>query len=1226
MATTQEIYEVTYSSPEITNLGDYLMSQDSPAFPSHPKPEWLKKGTNEVDWEVYAKAFCEYTNGTISNYQRIINSIRKTPQKNQVIAKQINYVDFPLRPSIKFSIPRENVDRIGLLTQGIEVASNDAGAFKAQALLELENDIKYYPILKSVEKGDDVSVGNLKKMYPNMTVWIWCRALSNDVKDGDLEGSFFDITPFCDNLTTSASKNGGNFQIGLGPILAEQDATDGRWSIKAQTLTISDDKQQFLASSSTDKLVTVNGKTASVRSSFMLHNCITTNDLVFIRFETLSLEQEQRAQDFAKGAFYIDKNDIAGRIYDMIGLVDKNSISVDHENRDVTIRVEGRDLSKLFIDDGTYFYALENKQGTLNFAGGSTAQNDLTRRLIYDNSIPYLGLYFNNSIENVLKFVIQQLSTIEVVPQDLFSSYGMVQASVYDLPGGQYLPKEILDKIPERRNTRFQLTNQEKTDQATYNKQIAAQKATAKQLITSLRKANGANIFEGKATTSVAEPLFATNIYSALHSFISDQYDANNLIIVGSQVTGWKTLTQLDASKNPISTTPESTFPINFLDYETQLFPSNSTLSRSEDTGGVVNAIYNIVSQEKKRATYSPKEELGLANGIWQIVKLVIDKQVANRRIVDASISSANGSLLNFIRKICQEPFVEFLMDTYKDQYYLIVRKPPHDKQAMIDMITGGCYSEGKSIDQQIDDQDDYYAKGQARNAIIDIEAVDVIQENFLFDDAEVYSWYHFTPQGNFFGNADDFSLSYIPALNFPEYADIWGSKPLDIVNNYLPYLPLDKKNTGIDYFSKQAFYDLKFLVDSHQYLPFTRKGTIMVNRDRRIKVGNPIRFKPTGEIFWVDSVSHSHANNNGSLDATTTIQVSRGMIEAFIYGITGKDVGDQLNPEKVYSYFSIINTQLDFSHQKAIPRYKTVTVQQTVIKDAFGNVITNKPATSTVAPAPVDPLSPFTGIGQPEMYMSPIIVAWAPSDKLYNSLKAAEGFIPSPKYDINGYAIGYGSHYYANGSAVQAGDAAISEPVASALLKATVLNRYFPTVKKQFPSLNFTQNELDALCSTAYNHGSIPGGSGDNNLVKAIYKFKRGTITGAQLKAVWVTAAITVKGSPIPLQTLINRRTEEADWFLTGHSPTQSSAVETVEVVETTKQVPTGEFDYVPDETQVLNNFKVDKQIFNFFLRKQHFDYHAAGYGQNKLDTVTIKGSNAAAVTSFSGIFNTTV
>ena len=68
-----------------------------------------------------------------------------------------------------------------------------------------------------------------------------------------------------------------------------------------------------------------------------------------------------------------------------------------------------------------------------------------------------------------------------------------------------------------------------------------------------------------------------------------------------------------------------------------------------------------------------------LAPGIWQIVKLLMDSSVSNRQIIDSSISMMTGSLKTWFDKVCQEPFVEFSGDTYGDEYFFFVRKPPFD-------------------------------------------------------------------------------------------------------------------------------------------------------------------------------------------------------------------------------------------------------------------------------------------------------------------------------------------------------------------------------------------------------------------------------------------------------------------------------------------------------------------------------------------------------------------
>jgi len=123
-------------------------------------------------------------------------------------------------------------------------------------------------------------------------------------------------------------------------------------------------------------------------------------------------------------------------------------------------------------------------------------------------------------------------------------------------------------------------------------------------------------------------------------------------------------------------------------------------------------------------------------------------------------------------------------------------------------------------------------------------------------------------------------------------YADIWGSKPFDQVSNYLDYTPRsgDKEMVKLGYYDQQLVHDLKYIIDSHAYLPFTRTGTITINGDRRFKKGTVVRHLGTGEVFYVDSVTHNYSISDNSIERLTTLQVSRGMVEKYVYGGKAKD------------------------------------------------------------------------------------------------------------------------------------------------------------------------------------------------------------------------------------------------------------------------------------------------------------------------------------------------
>jgi hypothetical protein len=178
---------------------------------------------------------------------------------------------------------------------------------------------------------------------------------------------------------------------------------------------------------------------------------------------------------------------------------------------------------------------------------------------------------------------------------------------------------------------------------------------------------------------------------------------------------------------------------------------------------------------------------------------------------------------------------------------------------------------------------------------------------DFEWYSGEVYSWYKISSQGLFFGQGDKIALAYLPAIYFPEYVEVYGSKPLDVVSNYINYAPLlSAKDSDASAVLRQVFRDLKYLVESNAYLPFTRTGSITIKGgDRRLKRGTMVYYKPTDEVFYIDSVTQSSVVGD-SLDRTTSIQVSRGMRKSFVEGVF-------INGVKT-SYFDIVNTQIDES------------------------------------------------------------------------------------------------------------------------------------------------------------------------------------------------------------------------------------------------------------------------------------------------------------------------
>lgn len=572
------------------------------------------------------------------------------------------------------------------IASNVVVPLRNLEAFIDDRIKEIISDPSYKPL-----NFDANSVSKSFRVNNSCSVWIWCRALGENG-----QGKIFNLTPFIEDITTNVGDNGGNFSMKLVPITCIWKDTLGgtsEWCLNEDNITeyVYRGSNNFASRDSLHKNKKANDINFSQkeRQTYMFHNIISPNDVVFIRFETMEMEANERKKEAQKSileSLTIDPSQLPNKVFDMIGLVDVNPISTMFAASDVSINITGRDLMKLVIEDGCYFFPTD-------FGGLSTppsTKGDVIKRLV-TGELSFFNAYVDRTIENSLKFIFNLLSNIEIAPSTLFS------------------------------------------------------------------------FFSGKTVRS-------------------EFTDSSN--------------------------TSAGTIPVD---------------------------------------------------GIWQIIKIAIDPNIGLRRIVDSSISTDSGSLLNFINKVCLKPFVEFYGDTYSDKYFFIVRKPPFDLFSIKSVI------ENKFV--------------------IDVEEYNVYSDNLQFNDSEIYTWYRIIPQGNFLGDSVDIALVKFPIRFFDEYAKIWGSRPYEVVSNYVDYKGVTQVNTSLqeDYLLKQATQDLAYMIETNAYLPFTRRGTITIKGDRRIKRGIHIRYKGTGEIFHVDNVTQSFVMNATGNDRVTTITVSRGMVERVI-------------------------------------------------------------------------------------------------------------------------------------------------------------------------------------------------------------------------------------------------------------------------------------------------------------------------------------------------------
>lgn len=386
-------------------------------------------------------------------------------------------------------------------------------------------------------------------------------------------------------------------------------------------------------------------------------------------------------------------------------------------------------------------------------------------------------------------------------------------------------------------------------------------------------------------------------------------------------------------------------------------------VGRIVSVGYVPNEIINQFTT--KSQVVSSFELTKEVKGIWQLCKVFIDPSIADLKVMDANVSNPDGSIYSLFKKVAQEPFVELLVDTYGDKYYMIFRQPPFTQKAITEVLydfrnqivddfkqyepTTSELPSGSASEDQINkykQRQIEFVKKQQGSSLSEEERVSLVKERFanqvkkqpIFDDeetatsystkyptiinvndkdvlsenlrntVEAYSWYKIVDRGNFAGTT--VSLGHIPALYFDIFAQVYGNKQLEVTSNYSDYRFFEEKRSTeqLDIYADQAANHLAFLVETNVYLPFTRQGTLTLNGDRRIKKGHWIYYRPTNEIYYVTSVSNS-ISVLGSIDRTTTVTVERGMVLDYIKPQIEEVIDINGNKKQIeVSYFNLVD------------------------------------------------------------------------------------------------------------------------------------------------------------------------------------------------------------------------------------------------------------------------------------------------------------------------------
>jgi hypothetical protein len=191
----------------------------------------------------------------------------------------------------------------------------------------------------------------VNKTYPKCSVWIWIKTMENNRNQTgtisqNIVGRLINVSSFVQNINISVTETGGNFSISLPFIPASASYAK---SESSSYDTIDFDMEQIRMLGGEEYVIDTTLFKYGERRINFLNVAMQANDLVFIKLEKLQVEKDTIIDDL-----FLNPSNLPNQYYDMIGLIDKVPQNVSPEDTSVT--VTGRDLMKLFIDDGTFFF------------------------------------------------------------------------------------------------------------------------------------------------------------------------------------------------------------------------------------------------------------------------------------------------------------------------------------------------------------------------------------------------------------------------------------------------------------------------------------------------------------------------------------------------------------------------------------------------------------------------------------------------------------------------------------------------------------------------------------------------------------------------------------------------------------------------------------------------------------------------------------------------------
>ena len=327
----------------------------------------------------------EYESDDKSNFSRIVeqySSDELESEKSRILSRDLSLV----KSGTLLLLPKGDlrVDLVALTGRNLFVKnSSDFTAFYGSYLDLLKRD-DYTPYFKTKDSRDEVHI----KQY-HISLWVWSRSYS---KNGNI---LLDLSKFVESCTTTVNGAQNSFTVSLQPI----------------------EKVDIEVGDELFSRVDLNRDDIYIP---WFKKILQQNDIFFIRFERLVMEQ---SEDRINRGLEVSASALPGKVFDMIGLVDEVGSSFKPETTEVSVSVSGRDLTKLLIEDGSYFFPLLFTENADTLFFNTQDDSKWFKRNFVKSTFENLFTYKMQSIRDSLGFVANQLSNLGVCNDELFSSY-----------------------------------------------------------------------------------------------------------------------------------------------------------------------------------------------------------------------------------------------------------------------------------------------------------------------------------------------------------------------------------------------------------------------------------------------------------------------------------------------------------------------------------------------------------------------------------------------------------------------------------------------------------------------------------------------------------------------------------------------------------------------------------------------------------------------------------